>query len=121
MHLLMSIVVGMLFAAGFYLMLRRNVTRLVIGLAILGHAANLLLLMAGGLFGGEPPIVLAGRVAPPQPHADPLVQALVLTAIVIGLAVQAFALVLVRQFVGHARTPDLAQARHEDPTQEVAA
>jgi multicomponent Na+:H+ antiporter subunit C len=122
MNVLMSIVVGGLFAAGTYLMLRRNVTRLVIGLALLGHAANLLLLMAGGLYGGHPPIIAPGGLVPPQPYADPLVQAMVLTAIVIGLAIQAFALVLIRQLVGQTRTPDLDAARtSEQMSQEAVA
>ena len=121
MHLLMSIVVGGLFAAGVYLMLRRNVTRLVIGLALLGHAVNLLILLSGGLNGGVPPIIPPGSKTLTQPYADPLVQAMVLTAIVIGLAVQAFALVLIRQMVKKSGTADLDAARTSEMEQEAQA
>jgi multicomponent Na+:H+ antiporter subunit C len=74
-----------LFAAGTYLALQRPLARILLGLALLGHGANLLLLAAGGR-AGEPPFV----DGTPTRAADPLPQALVLTAIVITFAVTAF-------------------------------
>ena len=99
MTLVLAAVVGLLYTLGIYLMLRRNVVRLVFGLLLLGHAANLLIFTAGGLVRGRPPIVAIGDSAPPVAVADPLPQALVLTAIVIGFAVVAFAAVLVHRVV----------------------
>ncbi len=86
----LAVVVGVLYAVGTYLLLQRNLTQIVIGLAIMGHGANLLLLTAGGR-AGRAPIVNAGGGAP---VADPLPQALALTAIVITFGVTAFLLAL---------------------------
>jgi multicomponent Na+:H+ antiporter subunit C len=90
----LAVVVGGLYAAAVYLMLRRSLVRLVIGLALLGNAANLLIFTAAGLSRGRPPLVPAGAAAPPAPFADPVPQALILTAIVIGFGLLAFTVVL---------------------------
>jgi multicomponent Na+:H+ antiporter subunit C len=110
MSLVLAVVVGLLYTTGLYLMLRRNAVRLVFGLVLLGHAANLLIFTAGGLVRGRPPIVAAGEVAPPPAVADPLPQALVLTAIVIGFAVVSFAAVLVHRVIDTA-TDDVDDMR----------
>ncbi len=97
MEIALSFVVGGLYAAGFYLMMRRSLVKLVLGLALLGHGANLLIFTVGRLSRAVPPIVSAGATVPEAGHADPLPQALILTAIVIGFGVQAFALVLLKR------------------------
>jgi multicomponent Na+:H+ antiporter subunit C len=84
----LALVIGVLYACGAYLMMQRSLSRIVIGLALLGHGANLLLLVAGGRAGSPP---LAGQAGP---FSDPLPQALALTAIVITFAVSAFLLAL---------------------------
>ncbi|NKE70771.1 Na+/H+ antiporter subunit C [Candidatus Manganitrophus noduliformans] len=94
MELLLASVIGGLYAAGFYMMLRRSLAKLILGLALLGNAANLLIFTAGGLTRAEPPLVPPGAGAPTGLFADPLPQAMILTAIVIGFGVLAFALVL---------------------------
>jgi multicomponent Na+:H+ antiporter subunit C len=94
MPTVMSIVVGCLYAAGIYMMLRRSLFKLILGLVLLSHGANLLIFTVGGLTRGRPPVVPLGALAPSSPWADPLPQALILTSIVIGFAVVAFALVL---------------------------
>ena len=91
MTVVLAVVVGVLYASGTYLLLQRTLTRIVIGLALLGHGANLLLLMAGGLPGAPP---LSGPEGPPANAADPLPQALALTAVVITFGVVAFLLAL---------------------------
>jgi len=63
----------------------------------LSHGANLLILTAGGLTRAQPPIIPPDATSPIDPSADPLPQALILTAIVIAFSVLAFALVLVRR------------------------
>jgi len=80
--------VGVLFGAGTYLMLHRTLTRIVLGVALLGNGVNLLILATGGPPAGTP---IIGRDGP---FSDPVPQALVLTAIVIGFALQAFLLAL---------------------------
>ena len=95
MSTLLAIVVGVLYAAGLYMMMRRSIIKLIIGLALLGHATNLLIFTAGGLSRGQPAFVEQGaKLVPVEAIADPLPQALILTAIVIGFAVQAFLLTL---------------------------
>lgn len=81
--------VGVLVATGFYLLLGRSLLRQIIGLSLLSHAANVIILMAAGLRGGVPVIGAA-----PGPMTDPLPQALILTAIVISFGVTAFLLAL---------------------------
>lgn len=94
METLLAIVVGCLYAAGIYMMLRRSLFKLILGLVLLSHGANLLIFTVGGLTRGRPPIAPPDATQPPTPSADPLPQALILTAIVIGFAVLAFSLVL---------------------------
>ncbi len=91
---MLALVVGCLYAAGLYMMLRRSLFKLILGLVLLSHGANLLIFTVGGLTRGRPPIVAPDATAPESPSADPLPQALILTAIVIGFAVLAFSLVL---------------------------
>lgn len=95
MSVLTASVVASLFGLGVYLLLQRTFTRIVIGVALIGHSANLLLLVAGGPPGAQPIVGrfteaerLAGKVA------DPLPQALALTAIVITFGITAFLLAL---------------------------
>lgn len=82
--------IAVLFAAGTYLVLRRDLVRVVWGLALFGQGANLTVITMGGLTARAAPIVGHGH----GQHMDPLVQALILTAVVIGLGTTAFALVL---------------------------
>lgn len=86
----LALTIGILVAVGIFLVLRRNLLKLVIGLSVLSHAANLTLVGSGGFVGRRPPVIADGSV----PYVDPLPQALVLTAIVIGFGVSAFLLVL---------------------------
>jgi multicomponent Na+:H+ antiporter subunit C len=110
MTLALALVVGALYAAGIYMLLRRALVKLLIGLVLLGNAANLLIFAAAGLTRGRPPLI-AAAAAPAGPVADPLPQALILTAIVIGFAVTAFALVLGYRFHQTVKVVDLDRLR----------
>jgi multicomponent Na+:H+ antiporter subunit C len=92
MELLLAIVAGVLYASGLYLMLRRRLAQLIIGLSLLSTGSNILILSAAGVTRAKPPLISAGVTA--DQLADPVPQALILTAIVIGFGVLAFALVL---------------------------
>jgi multicomponent Na+:H+ antiporter subunit C len=94
METVYAFVIGVLYASGIYMMLRRSLGQVVIGLAILTNAANLLIFTSAGLTPERAPLVPRGEMAPVPPFADPVPQALILTAIVIGFGVLAFALVL---------------------------
>ena len=90
MEALISLIVGVLTTCGIYLILRGRTFPVVLGLTLLSYAVNLFLLIMGRLTIDKPPIMIEGVVN----YADPLPQALVLTAIVIGFAMTAFVIVL---------------------------
>ena len=101
--------------AGLYLALSRDVLRCVVGLALLGSAVNLLLLAAGRLGSAQPAVIEAGgRVL--QEAANPLPQALVLTAIVIGFATTALFLVVLLASRGLSDTDHVDGEEPDDGT-----
>ncbi len=96
-NLALCVAIGCLYAAGAYLILQRTLTRVVIGIGLLGHGANLLLLVSGGPAGRAPLVTLTPGKGAGQAvveTADPLPQAMALTAIVITFALTAFLLAL---------------------------
>ncbi len=109
MRLLMVLIVSGLYTAAFYMIMRRSMTKLIIGLSLLGHASNLLIFTAGGLIAARPPIIRAGGLPAEggDGYADPLPQALILTAIVIGFGLQAFTIVLIKRVYETVGTDDL--------------
>lgn len=95
MTLAVAVLIGLLFACAVYGILQRSLARIALGLLLLSHAANLLVFTSGGLTYARPAIIEEGKKALSAPHADPLPQALVLTAIVIGFGLITFVLALV--------------------------
>jgi multicomponent Na+:H+ antiporter subunit C len=93
-ELILAITAGVLYGAGFYLMLRRRLAQLIIGLGLLGNGTNLLIFEGGGLTRAGAPIISEAQTKMAGGFADPVPQALVLTAIVIGFGLLAFSLVL---------------------------
>ncbi|PFG27976.1 monovalent cation/H+ antiporter subunit C [Corynebacterium renale] len=105
---------GALIAAGVYLMLDRAMTKMMLGIMMIGNGGNLLLLQAGGS-AGSPPIKGRESILFGETIADPLSQAMILTAIVISMAMTAFILSLAyRQY--RYRTADVI----EDDTEDAA-
>jgi multicomponent K+:H+ antiporter subunit C len=90
MEILIASAIGLLTACGVYLVLRARTFPVVLGLACLSYGVNLFLFATGRLAVGRPPVIAADAPS----YADPLPQALVLTAIVIGFAMTAFVIVL---------------------------
>jgi multicomponent Na+:H+ antiporter subunit C len=109
---LLALTTGVLYATGLYMMMRRSIIKLIIGLVLLGHAANLLIFTAGGLTRGKPPLITEG--VPLVGAADPLPQALILTAIVIGFGVVAFTLVLIYRVYESVGSDDLDEMKATD-------
>ncbi len=105
MEIIMAIIVGTLYAAGVYMIRRRSLVKLIIGLALLWHASNMLIFSMGDLVRGNPPLLQEGIDL--SSLADPLPQALILTAIVIGFGAQAFAIVLLRRVYQRIGTDDI--------------
>ncbi|MGH7822778.1 MAG: Na+/H+ antiporter subunit C [Candidatus Binatia bacterium] len=100
MELLVALAIGSLFAGGVFLVLRPYSFPVVLGLTLLSHGINILLVAMGRVRIGRPPILSSGI---PEP-ADPLAQALVLTAIVISFGMTGFLLVLAYRGYQRART-----------------
>jgi multicomponent K+:H+ antiporter subunit C len=102
-EIIVSVAIGVLAGSGVWLLLRSRTFQVAIGLALLSYAVNLFIFAMGRLRMGAAPIVAAGAGADPAAYADPLPQALVLTAIVIGFATTALLLVVLlaaRGFTG---------------------
>ena len=114
METLIAILIGVLYAAGIYSMLRRSLMKVVIGLILISQATNLLIFDAAGLTMGQPPLVSEGVSVPPVPYADPIPQALILTAIVISFGVLAFVLVLMHRAYQTMGTDDLDEMKGTD-------
>jgi multicomponent Na+:H+ antiporter subunit C len=91
---LLAPMVGVLFAAGAYLLLQRSLGQIIIGLALLSNGVNLLLFVSAGVSRDGAPLIQRGELELAAGGADPLPQALVLTAIVIGFGVLAFFIAL---------------------------
>jgi multicomponent Na+:H+ antiporter subunit C len=94
MDAVLSLLVGLFLAAAIYLILSRALVRMLLGIVLLGNGVNLLIFVAGRLTRSTPPIVPKGATVPAGAFANPLPQALILTAIVIGFALFAFLAVL---------------------------
>jgi multicomponent Na+:H+ antiporter subunit C len=110
---LLALVSGVLYAAGIYLMLRRRLAQLIIGVALLSNGTNLLIFTAGSLTRARPPVVPEGAAVLAPPYADPVPQALVLTAIVIGFGLTAFSLVLAHRVHSITGTDDIDDVGRE--------
>jgi multicomponent Na+:H+ antiporter subunit C len=119
-NLVMTLTVGGLYAVGFFLLLQRSLMRVLIGVVVLGHGTNLLLQLVGGPPRRAP---IVGQ-APPETFADPLPQALALTAVVITFALTTFLLALgYRSFtlLGHDEVQDDLEDRRIALTRQPAA
>ena len=107
METILAVVIGGLYACGLYLMMRRSLVKLILGLSLLGNASNLLIFTSGGLTRGRAPVVGRDAEVLSASAADPLPQALILTAIVIGFGVLAFTLILLKRAYQIVGTDDL--------------
>lgn len=117
MELLLSLITGMLIAAGIYLMLERNLLRILFGFILLSNGINLAILTAGRLSKEALPIIQPGSLTLEGPFANPLSQALILTAIVIGFGVLIFCLSLIYRAVQDstsANADDMNQSEKEE-------
>jgi multicomponent Na+:H+ antiporter subunit C len=114
MEVLLAVCIGILFACGLYLMLQRNLMKVLFGIILLSHAANLLIFAVGGLSRGLPAFIRATADTTIGGSADPLPEALILTAIVIGFGVLAFTVVIVRRVFDTTGSDDSDQLCNTD-------
>ncbi|MCM2291873.1 Na+/H+ antiporter subunit C [Allorhizobium sp. BGMRC 0089] len=115
MEAVFSLLVGLFAAAAFYLIMSRHVVRMLLGIVLLGNAVNLGLFTAGRLTRATPPIIPAGQDSLAMTAANPLPQALILTAIVISFSFFAFLLVLAYRAYQDLGTDDTDGMRLAEP------
>lgn len=114
MELLLIFIIGLLHASGIYMLLRRSMFKMIIGLILLGNGVNLLIFLLGKLTKGHPPVIADGAKLFTEIYADPLPQALILTAIVIGFGLQSFAIILIKRVYQVLGTDDLDELNSTD-------
>ncbi len=114
MELIVAITIGVLFAVAAFLLLRRSVVKTILGIVVLSQAVNLLILTASGLKTGAIPFVEGDATALAPTAADPMPQALILTAIVISFGVLAFTLAMVQRVDESVGTDDLDEMNGTD-------
>ncbi len=109
MELLFALSIGVISGCGIYLVLRERTFSVILGLSLLGYAVNLFLFASGRLQAGMPPIVRPGIES-----ADPLPQALILTAIVIGFGMTAYLAMLALRAISETKQDrtDLGMSSH---------
>jgi len=103
----MIIVIGLLYAGGIYLILRRSMVKLLLGIMLLGNATNMLIFLLGKITKGKPPVIDEAYKVFQDIYADPIPQALILTAIVISFALTSFAIVLLKRVYALVDSDDL--------------
>lgn len=114
MELLLVVLVGVLYSAGIFMMLRRSMVKLLLGILLLGNGANILIFLMGGLVKGKPPIIPEGASVITGIYSDPVPQALILTAIVISFALTAFAIILLKKVYSTTGSDDLDSLNIQD-------
>ena len=112
-ELVIAAAIGVLAGSGVWLLLRPRTVQVAIGLSLLSYAVNLFIFAMGRLRSGAAPVVAAGTAADPSLYADPVPQALVLTAIVISFATTALLLVVVLAARGLSGTDHVDGSEHE--------
>jgi len=117
MQVLLAVTIGFLYAAGIYMILRRSLVKLIIGLILLGNGVNLLIFLLGRITKGNPPIINESMKTFDGAYADPVPQALILTAIVISFGLQSFAIVLIKRVYKVVNTDDMDKLSHNEDDQ----
>jgi multicomponent K+:H+ antiporter subunit C len=115
MELVLALGIGVLAGSGVWLLLRPRTFQVIIGLSLISYAVNLFIFGMGRLQTGSPPILAPGSAGDPTPYADPLPQALILTAIVIGFATTALFLVVLLAARGLTGTDHVDGREQEKP------
>jgi multicomponent Na+:H+ antiporter subunit C len=107
MEIVLTILIGVLYSAGIYMLLRRSLVKLIIGLILLGNGANMLIFLLGTITKGKPPVIADAANALTGIYADPVPQSLILTAIVISFGLQSFAIALIKRVYAVTNSDDL--------------
>lgn len=116
MNLIIALIVGLLFAAGIYLMLHRSFFKLILGVIIFGYATIFFLFVVSGVTRNLPPLL--AEAEQPAKLADPLPQAMTLTAIVISIGIQLFVIALLKKVFEIVKTDDLDKLNFTDKIEQ---
>jgi len=111
----LTVVVAAYFLGSIFLLTSTNLIRILLGVALLGNAANLTIFTAGRLTREVPPVIPEGAIQPLAQTANPLPQALILTAIVISFSLFAFILVLVYRSYQELGSENVDKMREAEP------
>ena len=114
MESLLAVLCGFLVACGIFCLLQRSLLKLVIGIMLLGQAANLIIFAASGLGSNLPAIIPGDEKVMTGGFADPLPQAIILTAMVIGFGFTAFLLALLHRTYKTLKTDDIEKLKNTD-------
>ena len=117
MNLLLATTIAICVSSGVWLLLSRDLFRIVLGLGVLGSATNLIVFFGGRPGDLTPPVIEKGAMTLAETAANPLPQALVLTAIVIGFALLCFSLVLAARLSQSQGHGDVAKYLSSEPRQ----
>ncbi|MBO9482038.1 MULTISPECIES: Na+/H+ antiporter subunit C [Gammaproteobacteria] len=117
MEFLWCLVVGLMTACGVFLMLERHIVRFLFGMILVSNAINLAIFVAGRLTRGNPPLIASDALLPAAGYANPLPQALILTAIVIGFGLLLFTLLLAYRAIKEFGTADMDKMQHAETEQ----
>lgn len=115
-----AILIGLFFSVAVYLLMSRQLVRVLLGIAIFGNAVNLLIFTSGRLLREVPPVIPEALQVPDVTIANPLPQALILTAIVISFSFFAFLLVLAYRAYQELGTDNVVEMRVAEPSGETA-
>jgi len=118
MEAVLAVLVGLFFTTAVYLMMSRHIVRILLGVAILGNAVNLLIFTAGRLMRAVPPVIPLDEMTPAADIANPLPQALILTAIVISFSFFTFLLVLAYRAYQELGSDAVDEMRLAEPARE---
>ena len=115
MEIILSVLIGAMTSAGIYLLLRRSIVKLILGIIFLSNAVNLLLFISSGLHKAAPPFVEKGKTAMElSASSDPLPQAMILTALVISFGFIAFTMILKYRYFQKTGTEDLDKVKETE-------
>ena len=118
MEAVLALLVGVFFAVAVYLMMSQYTVRILLGVAVLGNGVNLLIFTAGRITREIPPIIDVALDVPETATANPLPQALILTAIVISFSFFAFLLVLGYRAFQELKTDNINEMRMAEPVND---
>ena len=118
MEVALSVLVGVLFSISIYMLLSTYIIRMLLGVVLLGTSVNLSVFVVGRIGPIAPPLIQNHLDVPPQAIANPLPQALILTAIVISFSFFVFLLVLTYRAYQDLETDDTNEMRVAEPENE---